>query len=446
MEFIPFDNILEILNDLTIKESVSFFSSDKYLVGISNDHRILRYLAEKHHLPYVSSFGNLASYLRMNRLVLFDHAIGIEDRRLIDYYKNKYQDHEYICYALEYHLMHYIRYSIRTKEEKEYTLMTYITNIMVADSYDIIIYLTNNTEYINSKILYLLLTNLCLYGNRDIFMKLIPLIDMFHDKGRVLRKCIHNTSASGNIDIVQKLIELGAVITPGNIRRAINMGCIDIVKYFAMKEPDLFVNTIELEKNLGAIDTDDLSIINPEMVLYLHSMGVEYNRNALLQAIQVDRLDLVEVLIENIGIKIETIFFVEIKSESMLEYIFHRSRLEDGRLMIDKHFDIVIDIAVSNGYINTLTKLYNENYIFSQYAIVDAIHKGYCEVVEFVLKNGVIATTFLLEEAFSKDRVDMKMVKLLVKYGAKVRGRSIIEAKKRGNNEVVKYLESSIIY
>lgn len=61
-EYIPFDNILEILDGLTMKQTISFFSSNKYLVGISNDHMMLKYLSDIHELPYVSSFSNLVFF------------------------------------------------------------------------------------------------------------------------------------------------------------------------------------------------------------------------------------------------------------------------------------------------------------------------------------------------------------------------------------------------
>lgn len=342
---------------------------------------------------------------------------------------------DYIDDAIKSGLINYIRHYADSNVEKKYLLLRNSDSIAISDNVDILMYLTNDTEYIDSEILRRLMASSCQYGSINIFMNLIPLIDKLDNRKRTLRMCMDIVTESGNLDILRNLVELGAVIKGYIIYKAVISGCIDFLKYYADKEPKLFHHIIKTGNNMGIVGT--LEYLNPDMILYLHSIGVKYNKAGLIDAIRSDRIDLVKVLVEDLGIPIKHKFFENVNSESMLEYLFITANN-------DESIYPTISVCINKGYIKLLTKIYIEGYIFSQDSIATAITEDHYEIVEFILDNSGMATSFLLEKAVNKDRVDMRTIRLLIKYGAKVRRQSVDYAKKRGYNEVVKYLESNM--
>lgn len=432
-EYIPFDNILEILSDLNMKQTISFFSSNKYLLSVSNDHRILRFLSEKHHLPYITSFSNLVFYSKMNKLVLFDHAIGVKDKRLVKYYKELISEYNYIGDAIEYGLINYIKYRIQYTSDKRAALNRYNNIIVFSNAYDILMYLSNDGEYLDSKNIKNLLIIACKYCNIDMVMKLTAYIDRVENKDGLLSKCLKSASTGGDIILVKYLVEdLGANITSDCIDESIRKGHADVTKYLIDKKQKLFTNK---HKNLGLV-SDSFSVTpNADMVLYLHSLGIKYDNKALKIAIESNNVELVKVLVEKIGLSIEEELFDLVDSEPMLEYFIDYTN----------NIERAIYIAFDKGYLGIIKKYYLENKIITSEDFELSIENGYYDIVRYLLENGGVATSVLLDQAVDKEKEDLKMVKLLVEYGAKVSRSDIITAKSRGYTNIYNYLKSTII-
>lgn len=82
------DSIFDIIDDLDIQDILSFFSVNRkrYVDNLV----ILRHICIVKHLPFVSTFKDLAYIAKMEHIKIFAYALELEDKRLIDYYSGLY--------------------------------------------------------------------------------------------------------------------------------------------------------------------------------------------------------------------------------------------------------------------------------------------------------------------------------------------------------------------
>lgn len=394
-EHLALDSILLIISELNIRQLVSLFTSNKYLSSISNDPRILRTISEQHHLPYVTSFSNLVFYSKMNRLVLFDHAIGFKDERLIDYYDSIYDAENIIGDTIAYNLIDLFKMYVGEfdKDDIEY----YISVIVEYNSYDVLMYLSHGDV---TDIAIRGMEFAAMYGNMDM-MKLFA--DNTEDK-EIYTKCIRDASDSGYLEIVEFCVNKGGKLTRKSLNNAITYGHLDIVKYTLSKDRYLIDHDDKMTKKSMTLAIQSNNI---ELVEYLIEIGAKLPGNSNEIAVEYSDLDMIKFIGKYFKYDTNDISDA-IRSDRGDDIIRYLISVYDG-----KDRDYIIGVCIQRGYTDILSGVLYDEYIVSVYDISESIRKKDYDMVKIFLDHGAIVTQRYIQIATRNK--DTKMLDILKK-------------------------------
>lgn len=173
--YIPIDVVLKMIDDLEIEDIESFFISNKELVKLSNDPRILNHLSAKFKLPPVSSFADLLYLTNFDRFELAEMAFKVDD---MEYVKALFPKASITEEALE----------LAANYPK---LLEYL--------------LHNDTQFIEYKyILYDIGKSIIDYNNIE-SMKVIT--NYIHNDDKILKKWIKRAISDGSVDMAKYLLK-----------------------------------------------------------------------------------------------------------------------------------------------------------------------------------------------------------------------------------------------
>lgn len=112
MQYVPRETILNIIDYLEIDQIEAFFITNTDAKKLSNDKKVLRYISDTKHLPYVRSFKDLLKIIRMDKSDICDLAMRVGDLRVFKHYMH-YSNNDYILTtAIEYGNLNIVKYLV----------------------------------------------------------------------------------------------------------------------------------------------------------------------------------------------------------------------------------------------------------------------------------------------------------------------------------------------
>lgn len=310
--YIPKDTLLELIDKFDIGQIERFFTTNKELYTFINSPSVLKYISDKKHLPYVSSFSNLIYFDSMDKDLLLKEALEIGDLRIVKHYVTNYE--KALEIAIKYGHIDIVKYLYRKIIDNGGKISTNAVN----------------------KAAY--------YGHLNI-------VKYLHENGYDSKYAILDAIRNEHIDIVKYLVENGDGISEYAINEAIRYGYLDIVKYFIENTDKTLTISKSLIENaarngyfnivkylveglyrpstISGINTTNLhrKMRNGSYASEAVENGGEISEDAIEQAAIHGYIDIVKYLVKHINVS-------NIKEDTLsriIEYIDRYSKSSDAK-------------------------------------------------------------------------------------------------------------------
>ncbi|EFA86767.1 hypothetical protein PPL_00572 [Heterostelium album PN500] len=243
--------------------------------------------------------------------------------------------------------------------------------------------------------------------------------------------CIDSAAITGNLKVVEVLLEYGLPFTNHALENAAKHGHLEVVKLLLNKQPEMRSNCLDYASSSGNLD----------LVSYLHQMGVECTVSAIDNAAAADHMEVMDFLMKNRteGCSLNTIIgLIEHNHYEMIRSLLKKKLFSFGKSSasqrlrvfshsIDSYAEKIVITAIAKGNLDILRFLVEETKyveVVRPTFLDTACSEGHLEIVKYMLDTFELQNknlTTSLELACSKRHHEVVeyLLNSSVKYDAK---------------------------